>query len=200
MRPIRKLFAVLIFLFGAFSILKAQNPPELINNTEFRPVAKEAVDSLYNANPQAARQLLEPWKQRYPGHPLWILFDGMELWWQILADLENTSLDEEFFNLMGRADYEAGRLLSRQSDHADALIIKAVSNGYIARQHANREDWLTSVNKARKAFSAYQYMLEVQPESARPQACGRAKTLLCSVSARRVSYRKNSILVFAGWG
>ncbi|MDR8392835.1 tetratricopeptide repeat protein [Aliifodinibius sp. S!AR15-10] len=136
----------------------------MINDTEFRPVAREAVDSLYNFNPEAADALLEPWKQQYPDHPLWMLFDGIELWWQILADLENTAHDEKFFNLMGRVDYQSGRLLSRDRDHADALIMKAISNGYIARQYANRDQWITSVNQARKAFNAYQYLQEVQPD------------------------------------
>ncbi|MFH5882779.1 tetratricopeptide repeat protein [Halalkalibaculum sp. DA3122] len=144
--------------------LHAQHPPELINDAEFRPVARQAVDSLYNFNPEAARDLLEPWKRRYPGHPLWTLFDGIELWWQILADLEDRSHDEKFFNLMGRVDYQSSRLLSKDSNHADALIMKAISNGYIARQHANRDNWITSVNQSRKAYNAYQYLQEVQPE------------------------------------
>jgi len=137
--------------------------PELINNTEFRPVARQAVDSLYNLNPQASHRLLESWKQRYPEHPLWTLFDGMELWWKILSDLEDTSHDGQFFELMSRADFESSRLLRRKSDHADALIIKAIANGYIARQHANRDSWITSLNQARKAYSAYQFLLEIQP-------------------------------------
>lgn len=161
MRRLTSLFLGL--LLGPVLIVRAQ-PPELINDPEFRPVARQAVDSLYNLNPQAANELLEPWKQRYPGHPLWILFEGMELWWQILPDLENTSHDERFFNLMGRADYQSSRLLRRDNDHADALMIKTISNGYIARQYANRDDWVASLNQARKAYSAYQYIQEVQPE------------------------------------
>lgn len=162
---VRRLF-ILVFIPITFwqAELNAQTPPELINNSEFRPVARQAVDSLYNFNPKAADELLDPWKQRYPDHPLWTLFDGIELWWQILADLEDTSNDKKFFNLMGRVDYQSSQLLSRDSDHADALIMKAISNGYIARQHANRDEWLTSMNQARKAYKAYQYLQEVQPD------------------------------------
>ncbi len=160
----RTLLLALILIIYAQSITWAQSTPELINNTEFRPVARQAVDSLYNFNREAARELIDPWKQRYPDHPLWMLFDGIELWWQILADLEDTSHDEQFFNLMGRVDYRCSQLLRKDQDHADALIMKAISNGYIARQYANRDEWITSMNQSRKAYRAYQYLQEVQPD------------------------------------
>ena len=156
------IFCAVVLLAGLTIPCRAQLP-ELINDSEFRPVARQAVDSLYNLNPEASGQLLQPWKERYPSHPLWILFEGMELWWKILSDLENTSHDERFFNLMGRADYESTRLLREKGTHADALIIKAISNGYIARQLANRDRWVASMNQARKAYNAYQYLLELQP-------------------------------------
>lgn len=159
-----RVFSLSFFTYVLFFCVQIQaQVPELINDPEFRPIARQAVDSLYNFNAEASRQLLEPWKKRYPRHPLWMLFDGMELWWQILADLENTSHDQVFFELMARADYASSRLLRQKTDHADALIIKAVSNGYIARQYANRDEWIASLNQARKAYSAYQYLQEVQP-------------------------------------
>lgn len=137
--------------------------PELINDTEFRPVAKAAVDSVYNFNFKAADNLLKPWKNEYPNHPLWLLIDAMELWWHVLSDLEDTSHDDEFFYRMKKTDYEAAKLLRKDSKHADGLIIKAISNGYVARQYANRDEWLSSINSARKALSAHEYLLELQP-------------------------------------
>lgn len=137
--------------------------PELINNPEFRPAAKAAVDSVYNFNFKGAEKVLAPWKREYPAHPLWLLIDGMELWWRVLSDLEDTSHDEAFFYQMKRTDYEASKLLRKNSSHADGLIIKTVSNGYIARQYANRDEWLSSINRARKALSSHEYLLELQP-------------------------------------
>lgn len=158
----------LLLLLTAYFLLtgspvKAQLP-ELINNPEFRTAARSAVDSVYNFRFDAAMRLLNPWKEKHPDHPIWELMQGMELWWHILSDLEDTSQDERFFHVMGKIDYRSTQLLRRQSSHADALIIKAVSNGYIARQYANRDEWITSVNRSRRALSAYQHLLEVQPE------------------------------------
>lgn len=138
--------------------------PELINNSEFRPDAKAAVDSIYNFNFEGAEQAVSPWKKKYPDHPLWTLLEGMKFWWQVLSDLEDTSHDEQFYELMKKVDYEAGKLLHRQSDHADGLIIRAIGNGYLARQHANRSEWVTSINYGRKAMNAHQYLMELQPD------------------------------------
>lgn len=157
------LLAFAFFLVIPSSIYSQDQIPELINDAEFRPVAKAAVDSVYNFNFDAADQLLGPWKKQYPDHPLWMLIDAMELWWQVLSDLEDTSHDEEFFHRMKKTDYEASQLLRKNSSHADGLIIKTVSNGYIARQYANRDEWLTSVNRARRALNAHEYLLELQP-------------------------------------
>src|SRR5699024_9107014 len=147
----RTLTSLLSSVVLLFALQQAHGQvPQLIKNSEFRLDAKAAVDSLYNFNPDGAQQQLSSWKEQYPDHPLWQLFEGMELWWQVLSDLENTARDEAFFELMKKADYAASKLLYEQPRHIDALVIQAVANGYIARQHANRGDWLTSVQTARK--------------------------------------------------
>ncbi|MDR9364817.1 MAG: tetratricopeptide repeat protein [Balneolaceae bacterium] len=135
----------------------------LINDAFFEIDAKKAIDSLYNRNTDAADEILGPWREKHPGHPIWLLWDGMEVWWNVLEDLDNQSLDREFIARMQQADYEAGKILRSEPGHPDALIIRAVANGYIARLHANREDWLTSVQVGRKAYQAHQELIKVAP-------------------------------------
>lgn len=155
--------ALIFFLFVLAPPTVAQLP-ELINDPQFRPDAKAAVDSIYNFNFDGADKALSDWKKQYPDHPLWMLFEGMQLWWQVLSDLEDTSHDEQFYQMMKKADYQAGKLLHQQRDHADGLIIRAITNGYMARQYANRGEWITSVNYGRKAMNAHDYLIELQPE------------------------------------
>lgn len=135
----------------------------LIENENFKVDAQAAIDSLYNQNQEDARIILEPWIESHPDHPLWILWDGMELWWTVLNDLHNTEHDDEFFNVMKKADYEASKLLRRHRDHPDALIIRAIASGYTARHYSNREEWLTAANIGRKAYQAYSRLMEVVP-------------------------------------
>lgn len=152
------LFAV--FLSGLLPAGASGQVPELVMDPEFRPAARAAIDSIYNFNFDGAEQRLRPWKDKHPDHPLWTLMDGIRLWWEVLADLEDRSHDEELFNRMARADYESARLLGRHSGHADALIVRAIANGYAARHKANRGEWISSMNRARKALGAYNYLRE----------------------------------------
>jgi len=135
----------------------------LIEDENFKVDAQAAIDSLYNQNQEGARLILEPWVESHPDHPLWILWDGMELWWTVLNDLHNTEYDEEFFNVMKKADYEASKLLRRHRDHPDALIIRAIANGYTARHYSNREEWLTAARIGLNAYQAYSRLMEVVP-------------------------------------
>jgi len=160
---------IIRYLFLLFFVLVVALPvpaqvPELINNPDFRTDAKAAVDSVYNLNFAGAEEQLATWKDKHPNHPLWTLFEGMQLWWRVLTDLHDRSHDEQFFEMMKKTDYQAGKLLHRQPKHVDGLLIRAISNGYMARQYANREEWITSINYGRKAIQAYNYLLDIQPE------------------------------------
>lgn len=161
-----KIIRYLFFLFVAVVIAQPAHSqvPELINKPDFRTDAKAAVDSVYNLNFEGAEHKLSNWRSKYPDHPLWTLFEGMQLWWTVLTDLNDRSHDQEFFDMMKRTDYQAGKLLHRQPKHIDGLLIRAISNGYMARHHSNREEWITSINYGRKAIQAYNYLLDVRPD------------------------------------
>lgn len=163
MIQIKKITGVLLFiLFVSAGPVQAQIPI-LIHDDEFREDAVTAIDSLYNRNAEASDQIMENWKQRHPDHPIWEMWDAMELWWIVLEDLYDHSHDDRLMEAMQRTDYAAGQLLNRQPNHPDALIIRALANGYIARHYSNRDNWLSSVNVSRKAYSTYQTLMEVEP-------------------------------------
>ncbi|SHF31696.1 Tetratricopeptide repeat-containing protein [Fodinibius roseus] len=155
---------LLLFLILVTTIPAVAQVPELVNDARFRSDAQAAVDSIYNFNFEGAEEVLSSWKEDYPEHPLWTLMDGMKVWWGVLSDLEDTSRDDELITVMKKANYQAGKLLHRQSSHADALIIQAIANGYIGRQYSNRQEWISSLNYARKAMNTYEYLLELQPD------------------------------------
>lgn len=161
----RVLFFLFLMGFSAISIKTTfAQTKVLIKDAFFEIDAKRAIDSLYNRNTEAAEELLEPWREKYPDHPLWLLWDGMEVWWDVLQDLDDHSLDREFIARMQQADYEAGKILRSEPGHPDALIIRAVANGYIARLHANREEWMTSMQFGKNAYQAHQELLKVAPD------------------------------------
>ncbi|PWN06887.1 hypothetical protein [Rhodohalobacter mucosus] len=162
----RILFAAgtVILLLGACTNGVQAQVPVLIKDEAFKDHARQAIDSLYNRNSEAALDILSPWMDQYPDHPMWDLWEGMQYWWYVLQDLPGTEYDEAFFTKMKEADFEAGRVLRRSPDHPDALIVRAVSNAYAARHNSNRENWITSMNLGRRAFQAHERLVEVMPD------------------------------------
>lgn len=155
----------LLFLMALSSAgVAVAQVPVLIHDEEFKEDAVVAIDSLYNRNPDASDAIMRKWQVQYPEHPIWVMWDAMELWWVVLEDLYDHSNDERLMEAMQRSDYAAGQLLNRQPSHPDALIIRALANGYIGRHYSNRDSWLSSVNVARKAYSTYQTLMEVEPD------------------------------------
>ncbi|MEX2463198.1 MAG: hypothetical protein WD513_02825, partial [Balneolaceae bacterium] len=161
---ILKWLAVVLVAIVLFPLQSKAQTKILIDDDQFTADAIMAIDSLYNRNNQAANTILKPWEERFPEHPIWLLWEGMEMWWMVLEDLGITIFEEEFVTLMKQADYEAGRLLSNEPDHTDALVIRAVSNSYIARMYANKEQWVTSLQVGRKGYQAHQRLMEVAPD------------------------------------
>lgn len=157
-------FLLLPFLISLQTVSLQAQTKVLIDDRMFEIDARLAIDSLYNRNHDGAWYLMNPWKESYPEHPIWHLWEGMELWWDVLDDLADTSLDRKFIEKMMEADFEASRLLRREPDHKDALIIKAVSTSYIARLHSNREEWVRSLQVGRAGYQAHLRLLEVAPD------------------------------------
>lgn len=137
-----------------FSVSDTTAQTVLFQDPAFLEKAHAAVDSVYNLNAKASRDILDPWRRSEPDHPLWILWDGLELWWKMAPDLQETRYDKEFFHTLGRADYAATRLLARSPNHLDALLVKTLSNGFLARMHANRENWMQSLRFGKAASDA----------------------------------------------
>ncbi|MFW6348671.1 MAG: hypothetical protein ACOC2C_08710, partial [Cyclonatronaceae bacterium] len=67
-----------------------------LEDEAFIPTARQAIQLIYNQEPEASRAVLSPWLEQQPEHPLGHFWNGLELWWYILADLENETYDEAF--------------------------------------------------------------------------------------------------------
>ncbi|MCA1803174.1 MAG: hypothetical protein LC662_12010 [Rhodothermaceae bacterium] len=141
-----------------------QADPYLLRDPDFVAAAQSAVDMVYNLEFTGARRLMAPWKQAHPDHPVWPFWEALELWWTILPDLENTSTDELFINKLREADFRSDRLLNRDRRHVDALVIKALANGFLARLYSNRESWYQSLSHARVSLNVLFRLEQLEPD------------------------------------
>lgn len=154
--------ALLVLFSIDVNLAKAQ-PAALINNPEFRPALLASIDSAYNFQFKGSQNELKTWKQKYPDHPLWNFWDGFILWWKMLPDLEDHSHDDDFFNTMKKASYEASQILKKYPNHVDAIMIQSASLGYMARMYANRRQWVDAMQVGRSALNAFERLKTVDP-------------------------------------
>jgi tetratricopeptide (TPR) repeat protein len=137
---------------------------DLLKDSGFRTAADRALHHYYNYQPDSARFVMQPWKTRFPKHPVWSFWSGFETWWIIAADMQDKRRDRTFFYQLERCDYECGILLSRQPGSIDALILKASANAFMARLAANREEWIRSINYGQAAYEAVEMLKKIAPD------------------------------------
>ena len=141
-----------------------QTTPSILLDDQFILDASKAIDLLYNRNYNSSLNALESWKEAMPEHPLWPLLEAIESWWPVLIDLENTSYDDVFLQKAQVVADLCNQILKEHPDHLDALIIRSIINGQIARYHSNRYRWLQSFRHARRALRDFFLVESSYPE------------------------------------
>jgi hypothetical protein len=144
----------------------------LLKDEAFIEAAREAIELMYNQQPEASRKRLAPWLADEPEHPLVHFWDGLELWWFILADLENEAFDQAFIRHLELANRSADRMLRKDREHYDALVMKSLSNAFMARMYANRESWYKAFRHGRIAFNVLQNTTREYPAVSADAAFG----------------------------
>lgn len=135
----------------------------LLDNPAFQEDARPAIDSLYNRQPDAGAEQLEAWMNRCPNHPVWDLWSAMVLWWRVLEDLEHDALDDSLVEQLKKSDQQGIDWTNRRPDSPDGWFVRALSNGLLARLHANRGRWVRSILVARDAQRASEALEERLP-------------------------------------
>lgn len=159
------LISLLCLIAGLFSVQPTSAQTIiLIDDDAFREDATVAIDSLYNRNAEASQEIMREWQQNHPEHPIWTVWEAMELWWVVLEDLYDESHDDKLFDAMAKSEHQAGRLLRSESDHPDALLIRALATGYAARHYSNRGQWVKAAQIGRRSYNAYERIMEVRPD------------------------------------
>ena len=141
------LLSAILFLQAAEAV-----PPSLLMKDSFMEDTRSAIELLYNREFEASLHHLDTWKQSYPDHPLWALWNALDAWWPVLIDLENTTYDDAFLTAAEKVVLICDEMLKTDPDHLDALIIRSVINGQISRYYSNRYRWYRSFLSGRRAL------------------------------------------------
>lgn len=135
----------------------------LLSDPVFQKEARPAIDLLYNRQPDAGTERLETWMNRCPNHPVWDLWSAMVLWWRVLENLEQDVLDDSLVEQLKKAEQRGIDWTNRHPDSPDGWFVRALSNGLLARLHANRGRWVRSILVAGDAQRASEALEERLP-------------------------------------
>ncbi len=139
-------------------------PPSLMMDEAFIRDVRAAIDELYNRDLDAALDKLSIWRSAWPEHPVWPMWKALDAWWPILIDLENTTYDEAFLQKAEKALEASENILAMDPNHMDALIVRSVMNGQIARYYSNRHRWYRSFLHGRRALRDFFRLEDEHPE------------------------------------
>lgn len=139
----------------------AQSPPSdtapgtgrsILDDPFVREQGKRGLDSLYNMAFDDAAVIFDRIQARYPRHPVGPFLNGLNVWWRILPDLENTTHDAAFYQHMQTTVERADALLERRGDHFDARFFKGIALALQARLKSNRGEWISALRYGRRAI------------------------------------------------
>lgn len=124
----------------------------ILDDPFVREEGKRGLDSLYNMAFDEAEAIFSSIEARYPDHPVGPFLNGLNVWWTILLDLENTEHDDAFYRYMEATVDRADALLNSNDEHFDATFFKGIALALQARLKSNRGQWISSVRHGRRSI------------------------------------------------
>ncbi len=137
--------------------------PSLLMDDDFIRDTRAAIEYLYNRDLDTSLEKLSEWRRAYPEHPVWPLWKALDAWWPILIDLENTTYDELFLAEADKVKDACEAILKSDPNHMDALVVRSVINGQVARYYSNRYRWYRSFLHGRRALRDFFRIEEEHP-------------------------------------
>lgn len=153
----KKIFIVIFILTSFTSIFAQQN--------DFDARVAEGIKNIYNIRFDEADRQFKSLIADYPNHPAGKFFLAMIEWWRILLDLENESMDDNFFARLEDVIYQCDDILDKDSKNVDALFFKGGAIGFRGRLRAIRESWLKAADDGREALPIVQRAYKLNPDN-----------------------------------
>lgn len=140
-------FLILFFLSPSVAFSKGNNwiPPE-------KAEIDTIVDLMYNMDFIKVEKRLDVWIKKYPYRPEGYFLQGMNLWVQVLVDIRNPFLDQQFQEKMDEVIDKCEELEEIDSMETVAQFYKSGAVGFKARLYGNRGNWFSSARYGLKAI------------------------------------------------
>ena len=113
---------------------------------------QHGIDLIYGLQFDAADRYFEAVITGDPDNPLGHFFLAMVTWWRVLIDLDDTTHDDAFYQLLERCIQVCDRRLEEDPDDFDAILFKAGSIGFRGRLRGDRGQYLRAASDGLKCL------------------------------------------------
>ena len=120
---------------------QADRDGSVLNDPLVEYQARRGLSLLYDFEFARANVLFSQIDQRFPNHPIGPFLGALNTWWQILNDLSDDSLDDEFYRQMDVVIARSDAMLRRDRRNFDAMFFKGAALGFRGRLRSNRGEW-----------------------------------------------------------
>ena len=127
--------------------------------------AEAGLHLVYNLEFDSAAVIFDRITEQNPRHPIGPFFEGLNVWWRIMSDLNDDRHDKRFNRLMKDVIDRADDMLERDPENVDGLFFKGLGLSFRGRLHSNRRHWLRSIRDARGAIQQVVRLAETDAES-----------------------------------
>lgn len=124
----------------------------LLEDTGVQIDATAAINAMYNFDFDESARLYRELRFRHPKHPLSFFLSGLNLWWMIMPDEEQTNYDDQFMYYMDTTIAVAMPMLENEDTRIEAAFFLAASYGFKARLLSDRESWGKAASAGKKSL------------------------------------------------
>ncbi len=112
----------------------------LLINPFIQVESTEAINSMYNFEFEKANSHFTYLEKNYPWHPLPYLLKGLNYWWQIVPNYENTEYDDEFLANMEITKKLAENVYDKYNEIEGAFFL-AAAYAFEGRLYSERREY-----------------------------------------------------------
>lgn len=124
----------------------------LLNNMQLQIEITEAVNNMYNFKHREASIAFNALKYRYGWHPLPYFLLGLNEWWKVVPNQENTKFDNKLLAYMDTTIFKAERLYRKDKTNVEAAFFLAAAYGFKGRLHSERRNWRKAAVNGKNAL------------------------------------------------
>ena len=152
----------IVFILAQFA-LKGQELPSLdsvkmlLTNPAIELECTFGINNMYNNQFGVAESQFLFLKRKYPQHPLPTFLLGLNYWWQIMPNTDNTKFDIVFLAYMDSSIHYAKNIYKKDNSNIEASFFLSAAYAFKARLYSERKMWRKAAVAGKKSLKYLEF-------------------------------------------